>query len=82
MYWSLATVSALGLLIGLRFRVSALIAATAATLVACTLAFVSDGNVGRPDLVSILFLVLALQFSYLAGLFLATLWRRFSTFNE
>lgn len=78
MFLSLAAVSAIGLLIGLRFRVSALIGATAVILAACALTFGSDGDVGQGDFVSVLFLVLTLQLAYLAGLFLATLWRRFS----
>lgn len=80
--WSLATVSAIGLLIGLRFRAPALIVATAVIIVACAVAFGYDGNVGRSDFVSALSLVLALQFAYLAGLFVATVWRRISPSNK
>jgi hypothetical protein len=76
LYWSIAAVSATGLLIGLRFRAPALIAATAVTLVACAFAFGADGVVGLRDIVSVLAIVLALQFAYLAGLFLAVVWSR------
>jgi uncharacterized membrane protein len=78
LFLSLVTVCVIGLLIGLRFRASALIAATGATVVGSGLAFGFDGNVGRNDFVSVLVLVLALQLAYLAGLFLVTVWRRFS----
>jgi hypothetical protein len=72
----MAAVAAIGLLIGLRFRAPALIAATAATVLTCAFAYGRDGIDGRGDVLASLGLVLLLQCAYLAGLCLATLWRR------
>lgn len=67
--WSIAAVCAMGLLIGLRFRAPALIAVTAVTVLVCV--------AGSRELSAIVGYVLALQISYLAGLCLATVWRRY-----
>ncbi|MEO5325335.1 hypothetical protein PV773_18685 [Mesorhizobium sp. CC13] len=70
MLWSIVSVSVFGVLLGLSFRVPALLAATAATALAT--GFLLDG----PLLPKVLFPVLALQCAYLVGLSLANLWRR------
>jgi hypothetical protein len=73
--WSIAAVCALGLLIGLRYRAPALIAATAVTVLACV-------ALGPRQLPAIIGYVLLLQCAYLAGLFLAALWRRYGNTKQ
>jgi hypothetical protein len=68
--WSIVVVAAIGVLLGLRFRTPALLAATALT--AITGAFVLEER-GVP---SIVLLVVTLQCAYLVGLSCALAWRR------
>ncbi|WP_146148899.1 hypothetical protein [Pseudaminobacter soli (ex Li et al. 2025)] len=70
MLWSLVTVAAVGFLLGLKFRVPALLAASVATAVAA--GFLLEG----PMLPRILFPLLVLQCTYLAGLIAGDRWRR------
>ncbi len=70
MLWSIVSVGVVGALLGMTFRVPALIAATAVTVVATSLLL--DG----PLLHRVAIPVLVLQGAYLAGLVLASLWRR------
>ena len=70
MLWSVVTVAALGIMLGFRFRVPALLAATAATVAVAGVLL--DG----PLLPRVLVPVLALQCAYLVGLTLASLWKR------
>lgn len=70
MLWSIVSVSVFGVLLGVSFRVPALLAATAATALATGLLL--DG----PLIPKVLFPVLALQCAYLVGLSLGNLWRR------
>jgi hypothetical protein len=68
--WSLVTVAALGFLLGLKFRVPALLAVSVATAVA------AGSLLEGPMLPRILFPLLVLQCAYLAGLVAGGLWRR------
>jgi hypothetical protein len=68
--WSIVTVGAIGILLGLRFRAPALLAATAVT--AITSALLLEGY----GVLSILLLVITLQAAYLVGLSCALAWRR------
>ena len=68
-FWSLVTVAAVGFLLGLKFRVPALLAASVATAIAA--GFLLEG----PLLPRILFPLLMLQCAYLAGLVAGGMWR-------
>jgi hypothetical protein len=74
--WSLVVVSVTGVLLGLRFRAPALIAATAATIV-IRAAAVGFGDIFEwQRLPSIVLLVVTLQCAYLLGVLLGIVWRR------
>ena len=70
MLWSVFMAAALGIILGLRFRAGALLAATAATAAAARLLL------GGPVLPRVLVPVLSLQCAYVAGLALSGLWKR------
>lgn len=70
MVWSLVTVIALGVVMGVCFRAPALLVATAATVAAAALLL--DGSL----LARVLVPVIGLQCAYLVGLALAGMWRR------
>jgi hypothetical protein len=76
MLWSFLAVGAVGVLIGLRLRVPALIVASLITIIVSATAMqclgISDGR----TLLTTLYLVLTLQGTYLIGLLFATLWHR------
>ncbi|WP_027145862.1 hypothetical protein [Mesorhizobium sp. WSM3626] len=76
MLWGLVVVGVIGILLGFRFRVAALIVVTAATVVGG----VAAGGIGSVfdwhHLISILLLVVVLQGAYLLGLFLGVIWRQ------
>lgn len=72
MHWSIATVSVLGVLLGVFFRAPALLVATALTVLVT--GFLFEG----PVLIRVLVPVILLQCAYLVGLALAELWRRFA----
>jgi hypothetical protein len=74
--WSLVAAAVAGILLGLRFRVPALLAATALLVVFTAVASGLAGLSVRPLLVAVGLSVLTLQAAYLAGLLLSTLWRR------
>ncbi|MCT8999407.1 hypothetical protein [Chelativorans intermedius] len=74
MAWSLVSVGMVGLLIGLRYRVSALIAATLLTVIAGFGAMWFLELPGQRRLMWTLFLVIALQGGYMLGLVLTMLW--------
>lgn len=75
MVWSLLAVGAAGMLIGLRYRASALIAATFLTvLVGLAVMWVLDVPAHRM-LVLMIYLVLTLQVAYLLGVAVTTLLR-------
>jgi hypothetical protein len=74
--WSLLAAAVAGILLGLRFRVPALLAATALIVVVTAVASGFAGLSGWPLLVSVGLSVLTLQAAYLAGLVFSTLWRR------
>jgi hypothetical protein len=64
-----------GVMIGMRFKVPALIAATALIMVAGGI-WVGWGFSGQRSFAWVLLTVLVLQCSYLFGLLLAFIWRR------
>jgi hypothetical protein len=68
--WGIVAVAAIGILLGLRYRVPTLLAATAVTAVAS--AFLAESH-GFP---TVLLLVITLQCAYLLGLSCALVWRR------
>ncbi|MEI9409815.1 MULTISPECIES: hypothetical protein [Mesorhizobium] len=76
MLWGLVVVGVIGILLGFRFRVAALIVVTAVTVVGG----VAAGGIGSVfdwhHLISILLLVVVLQGAYLLGLFLGVIWRQ------
>lgn len=76
MAWSFLAVGASGLLIGLRFRVPALLVASFATMVASVIAMQFLRFSGEHTLFTTLYLVLTLQCAYVVGLLFAILWRR------
>lgn len=82
MFWSLVTVGVAGVLLGIRFRAPALIAATAVTVVASSIARGRDGLFDGNALLSTLLLVVTLQCAYLVGLVLAVVWRRSATNSQ
>ncbi|MET0597091.1 MAG: hypothetical protein ABWZ57_04405 [Mesorhizobium sp.] len=69
MLWGLVAVGLTGILLGLRFRAPALLAATGFVVAACLV-------LGWGFFWTTLVLVLALQCAYLVGLCLALVWRR------
>ncbi|WP_099864337.1 hypothetical protein [Pararhizobium haloflavum] len=73
MHWSIVTVAAIGMLMGLRFRAPALLAVTFLTIAAGFFFF--DQN----RVWSTVWLVLILQSAYLTSLCLLMLWRRRSS---
>lgn len=73
---SLIIVGVTGVLLGLRFRAPALIAATAATIVIRAVAGGFDELFEWRRLLSILLLVVFLQCAYLLGVLLGIVWRR------
>jgi hypothetical protein len=75
-HWCLVAAAFAGLLLGLRFRVPALLAATALVI---GITAVAGGLAGVPRqqlLLSLLASVLSLQGAYLGGVLLAVVWRR------
>jgi hypothetical protein len=79
--WSFIAVAITGILLGLRFRAPALLAATIVTIGASVIASGIDGFFDRHILLSTLLLVVTLQCAYLTGLLAAVLWRR-TTIND
>ena len=79
MLWNLVIVGVTGVLLGLRFRASALVAATGVTFAVSAVAGGFDKLVEWRHMLSILLLVVALQGAYLVGLLLAIIWHRAAT---
>jgi hypothetical protein len=75
LYWYLGIAIA-GILIGLRFRAGALVAATLVTVVAASVLQTRDHYFDQSSLRVVLQSVVLLQVGYLAGLALAAFWRR------
>ncbi|MDN5928462.1 MAG: hypothetical protein L0I29_15435 [Hyphomicrobiales bacterium] len=75
MAWYFAVAIA-GMLIGLRFRAGALVAATLVTAVLAFVLQTRGHGLGWPSLWAILESAVLLQFGYLAGLAGTILWRR------
>lgn len=73
---ALISIGAAGILLGLRFRIGALIGATLATCAASLGANLLLDNSLGDSLVSTLLLILILQAAYLLGLALSILWHR------
>jgi hypothetical protein len=73
--WSILAALA-GLLLGLRYRAPALIAATGVLVALVLLAGGRDGGTPRERLLTLIAAVLALQGAYLAGLLIGLTWRR------
>ena len=71
MLWALLGVVAMGLVLGSRFRISALLPATTATVIANVAIRLAAGSPTVRIIVSTVLLVLALESAYLAGLLLA-----------
>lgn len=76
MTWSLVAVVVIGVFLGSRFRVPALIAASGLTTVTDRISGWLEGRSDGDILVSTLLLVVTLQCAYLVGLLAAFLWRR------
>lgn len=76
LYWYLGTAIA-GMLIGLRFRAGALVAATLVTVIVAFVLHMRDHEFDQSFLRVVLQSVVLLQLGYLAGLALAAFWRRF-----
>ncbi len=75
MLWGLVAVGLTGILLGLRFRAPALLAATGFVVAAC-LVLGRTGDFPWGFFWTTLVMVLALQCAYLVGLCLALIWRR------
>lgn len=76
MAWSFLAVGACGVLIGLRFRVPALLVASFAAIVARVIAMQFLGFSGEYTFFTTLYLVVTLQGAYVVGLLFAILLRR------
>jgi ABC-type thiamin/hydroxymethylpyrimidine transport system permease subunit len=76
MAWSFLAVGACGVLIGLRFRVPALLVASLAATVASVIAMQFLGFSGEYTFFTTLYLVVTLQGAYVVGLLFAILLRR------
>lgn len=76
MTWSFLAVGAAGVLIGLRFRVPALLVVSCAIIIASVTGMRLPGFGGQPTLLTALYLVLVLQGGYLIGLLFAFLLHR------
>ncbi|MQX74457.1 hypothetical protein GHK43_33635 [Sinorhizobium meliloti] len=81
MAWSFLAVGASGVLIGLRFRVPALLVASFITVVASVTAMQFLGFSDKRTFLTTLYLVLTLQGAYVVGLLFGILLRR-SPFNR
>lgn len=76
MLWSFLAVGAVGVLIGLRLRVPALIVASLITIIVTATAMQCLGFSDGRTFLTTLYLVLTLQGTYLIGLLFATLLHR------
>lgn len=76
MVWSLTVLGLAGILLGLSFRVPALIAATFLTALACLAHDVAAGVFGWRTLPLTLGMIVTLQVTYMIGLFAGVMWRR------
>jgi hypothetical protein len=81
MAWSFLAVGASGVLIGLRYRVPALLVATFITVVASVAAMQFLGFSDKRTFLTTLYLVLTMQGAYVVGLLFGILLRR-SPFNR